>query len=351
VSQGGQARASFSNWGPQISVVAPGEKIIGTVPYRADHQPPNDYYMQQDGTSFATPMVSALAQLLLSQNNLLTPAMVRDLIEQGAVPLADGSTPGWAGAGRIDLAGSLRLVPAAFFGTVSNNGQPVPEGTAVQASVGRQACGQGTTYSNAGQSYYVAYVSPATATAGCGVAGAQVTFTIAGRPAGTGIWQPAAIPLALAVGSTQPVPAATPAAGTGGSVTYHAGWNLVAGPAGTIFTGVSGPIYTLQAEDGQYESLAAGGPAQAGLGYWAYFDQDTSVTLAPDGAQSASVPLPAGQYVMIGNPSGTHAVTVSGADGVLVYDPVRGQYTQATTLQPGQGAWAISATGGVAQLR
>ncbi|HLZ71958.1 MAG TPA: S8 family serine peptidase [Dehalococcoidia bacterium] len=225
VSPGGQTRASFSSYGPEISVVAPGQRITSTVP-QTGRQAPRDLYDQQDGTSFAAPMVAGLAHLLLSQDSLLTPDLVRRLVERGAVPLPPGATPGWSGAGRIDLAASLRLVPAGFYGAVSAGGAPLPDGTPVAAFVNGRPCGQTTTYSSAGGSAYVLYVSAASDVPGCGVAGATVTFTVGGQRAGGGVWRPAAIAQDLAVGA-----AAEPAQLQGAGVSRNStAQPAVAGP-------------------------------------------------------------------------------------------------------------------------
>jgi hypothetical protein len=110
-------------------------------------------------------------------------------------------------------------------------------------------------------------------------------------------------------------------------------------------------MYTLQANDQSYEVVQGVGPAQAGLGYWVYFPRDTAVALAPDGAQSATVQVPAGRFVMAGNPSATRAVTIAGADVAYIFDPTSNGYIAATTLQPGQGAWVYSAAGVVVTLQ
>lgn len=141
------------------------------------------------------------------------------------------------------------------------------------------------------------------------------------------------------------------AAGAGGSsgatATYAAGWNLVGAPASTAY-----PVALYQWDPGQaqYMQLAAGMPAKAGAGYWAYFSGQTSVALSGSGSASLSLPLAAGQWNQIGDPSATSTATVSGADAVYTYDPTTGDYSLTTTLNPGQGAWAYSAAGATVQL-
>ena len=338
---------SVSGWGeafaqglepPQIAVAAPGWKIMSTTVPQGG-QPPFDLYDIESGTSFSTPMVAGLAVLLLSQNPLLTPAQVRSLIQRGATPLAGGE-PNWAGAGRIDLAASLRLVPAAFYGKALVDGAPAPDGTVIEARIGRQVCGQAFTSTKDGQAIYALLVTADSEQAGCGKAGVQVTFTVNGVPSGTVDWKGAGVQLDLPAGATG---AAT---GPTASKLYAAGWNLVAGPAGTRFSGTDGALFTLQPDSEGYTAVQNGGPTRTGFGYWAHFGRDTTVTFAADGPADYSIDLPAGRYVMVGNPSGTRPATVSGADSVLTFDPTKNAYAESRTLQPGQGALVISADGG-----
>jgi PKD repeat protein len=132
----------------------------------------------------------------------------------------------------------------------------------------------------------------------------------------------------------------------GPSVTYPAGWNLVSAPGGTTFSQASGALFTFQAGDANYRSLAPAQGVSAGLGYWAFFTAATTVTFNGNGSTSASISAPAGQYVMIGNPSAANTLRVTGADSVIVYNATSGGYANATTLAPGQGAWALSSAGG-----
>jgi hypothetical protein len=66
-------RASFSNYGTKLDIVAPGVDIYSTTP--------NDNYDTESGTSFAAPQVSAAAALLFSMDNTLTAQEVRNILE------------------------------------------------------------------------------------------------------------------------------------------------------------------------------------------------------------------------------------------------------------------------------
>ncbi len=134
--------------------------------------------------------------------------------------------------------------------------------------------------------------------------------------------------------------------GQSGSVarlTYPPGWNLVAGPAGTVLSGASGSLYSFPAGAQTYRVLPSDTPLEAGAGYWAYFDTLAPQILPASASFSTNLVLPAGAFVLIGNPRAAISV-VYGADVVYIYDAVQG-YESTLTLQPGQGAWAYSARG------
>jgi len=191
----GRSRASFSDWGPEIALAAPGVGIAGTRPN------PNNPYSVEEGTSFSAPIVAGVAALLLSQNPLLTPALLREALQASAVPLPAGDTPGWAGAGRVDMLGALRAVPAAFYGHVTDaDGAPYQPGARVEALIDGHVCGTAQSYAaDDGSTGYVLFVQPATVQPGCGTAGASVTIAIAGVPIATATWAAAAAPLELSV--------------------------------------------------------------------------------------------------------------------------------------------------------
>ncbi len=70
-------RASFSCTGRHISLVAPGERILSTVPRYKSEYASTTMYDSWPGTSMATPHVAAAAALLLAKNPRLTPAQVK----------------------------------------------------------------------------------------------------------------------------------------------------------------------------------------------------------------------------------------------------------------------------------
>ena len=82
------ARASFSNFGLQTGVTAPGVGVLSTMPtYPVTLNTQYGYKLSYDalsGTSMATPVVAGLAGLLLSRNPALTAGQVKGIIESGA---------------------------------------------------------------------------------------------------------------------------------------------------------------------------------------------------------------------------------------------------------------------------
>lgn len=133
---------------------------------------------------------------------------------------------------------------------------------------------------------------------------------------------------------------------SGPTVTYAQGWNLVGGPSGQTFTQADGPLYSYPAGATAYTAVPNTTPISGGQGFWAYFSQSTTVALTGTSSSTASVSAPAGQYIMVGNPSTTQTLTIHGADVAYTWSPSANSYSQATSLTPGQAAWVYVAAGG-----
>ena len=100
-------KASFSNFGTNVHVAAPGASIRSTVV--------SGGYQNWNGTSMASPMVAGLCGLILSADPSLTPAEVENCIESTAEPL-DGTFD--LGAGLIN---AQRAVECAAGSSATNS--------------------------------------------------------------------------------------------------------------------------------------------------------------------------------------------------------------------------------------
>jgi hypothetical protein len=116
------AKASFSNFGMKADVAAPGVAILSTMPtYPVTLTTTYGYSMNYDalsGTSMATPMVSGIAGLVLSQNPNLTPRQVAGIIEASS---GDGLS--WAPNLAFGVVNALKAVSSA---TNSDSAPPSP---------------------------------------------------------------------------------------------------------------------------------------------------------------------------------------------------------------------------------
>ncbi|WP_438351653.1 S8 family peptidase [Paenibacillus sp. FA6] len=93
-------RASFSNYGDYIDVVAPGTSIASTY---LDNQ-----YAALSGTSMASPHVAALAGLIRSRNPNLNNEEVMDLMRESVVDLGDKGRDKYFGYGQVDIYKALK---------------------------------------------------------------------------------------------------------------------------------------------------------------------------------------------------------------------------------------------------
>lgn len=180
---------------------------------------------------------------------------------------------------------------------------------------------------------------------------AQLPTTATPSPTG-GPLPGSATPTATIAPSLPYTPTPTPVAPPppppvgGRQVTYSAGWNLVAGPAGTTFPGAANILYTFQ-EGASYTLQPNIQGVTEGWGYWAYFAAETTVTFSGAGSSFYTTTLGPGQTKMVGNPSGTKDA-VATAEKIYTYSAKTG-YTisfGSATLPVGTGAWVYSTSGG-----
>jgi len=127
-----QTRASYSNTGDYIDVVAPGGDATLGVLQQTFAKPnygtfDNNYYY---GTSMACPHVSATAALLLSENRSLTPDAVRNALESTAVDLGPAGWDASYGHGLLDAAAALTAVAGApWLDESPKEGSVAPSGS------------------------------------------------------------------------------------------------------------------------------------------------------------------------------------------------------------------------------
>jgi hypothetical protein len=94
--------ASFSNFGPTMDLVAPGQGILSTI-LNAKYDSTS-----LQGTSFSAPFVSAAAALLLSTTPSLSPTTVRGILTSTADDLGPAGWDSQYGAGRLNVYEALR---------------------------------------------------------------------------------------------------------------------------------------------------------------------------------------------------------------------------------------------------
>jgi serine protease len=124
------ASPAFSNRDPRFNdIAAPGEDIFSTFPLALTGNRPDcvdqgysscgpEEYRSAEGTSFATPQVTAAAAVLLGTAPSLTQDQVFALLEQSAIDAVPangcsactGGRDRFTGAGRLDQAGALQLL-------------------------------------------------------------------------------------------------------------------------------------------------------------------------------------------------------------------------------------------------
>lgn len=127
--------APFSNFGDRHAVAAPGVDVLSTVPTGPTTLFPegSDGYAALDGTSMATPYVSALASLLLSQGR--TPDDVREVV---AATAANPEGDARLGAGVIDAMAATSSPPGELSSPPAGDDDAAPLESPAQADEPRR---------------------------------------------------------------------------------------------------------------------------------------------------------------------------------------------------------------------
>jgi hypothetical protein len=119
------ARASFSNYGSLVDVMAPGVSI------RTTSNAGDTSYSSVSGTSFACPITAGLCGLIWSRNPTLTPAEVEAIIRSTSQDLGTAGLDDTFGYGRIDAYAALAATP-----DLSNDTVPPANPTGLASTAG-----------------------------------------------------------------------------------------------------------------------------------------------------------------------------------------------------------------------
>lgn len=116
----GETRASFSNWGPEIDVSAPGKSIL-TI------NDSTDGYVAVSGTSIAAPQVAGEASLIRAVHTNLSAQEIKNQIEgqtDKLAAMAGNNRTDEYGYGRVNLGSTIRNLVDYNYETVSQNAYP-----------------------------------------------------------------------------------------------------------------------------------------------------------------------------------------------------------------------------------
>ena len=104
LNETGTDKASFSNYGSTIDVVAPGYVYV------ADEDS-NSSYTNTQGTSFSAPLVTAAIALYIQQNPSATPSEIEEALYDSCDPIDDSGSiyANWAGHGTLNVSKFLGL--------------------------------------------------------------------------------------------------------------------------------------------------------------------------------------------------------------------------------------------------
>ena len=104
--------SSFSNFGPEQELVAPGRDIMSTTPtYLSSRGPfnPSPNYDTLSGTSMATPHVSGVAAMIYATDSTLTNVDVRQILHDSAEDLGAAGWDESFGYGIVDVPAAVEL--------------------------------------------------------------------------------------------------------------------------------------------------------------------------------------------------------------------------------------------------
>ena len=111
-------RASFSNYGTGLDLVAPGIDIFSTTI--------NNSYVSDSGTSFSAPQVSGVAALMLSLNPTLAPDSIRSILRYTCTKISGYSyTSGWNNEVGYGLLNAYAAVKEVLINNLSISGPSV----------------------------------------------------------------------------------------------------------------------------------------------------------------------------------------------------------------------------------
>ncbi|MDM5271040.1 S8 family serine peptidase [Sulfurovum sp. zt1-1] len=109
-------KSAFSNYGPFIDLVAPGESILTT--YLGGK------YVYYSGTSFSSPMVAGVGAMIFGLNPNFTPDEVENILLNSVVDLGDPGEDDMYGKGRLDAQKAVDMA-LEYISTAYQNPVPV----------------------------------------------------------------------------------------------------------------------------------------------------------------------------------------------------------------------------------
>lgn len=107
-TDGNDARAGWSTYGPHVDITAPGVGIWTTVS--------GGSYGAPSGTSFAAPATAATIALMMAANSRLAPADIERLLKSTALDLGDAGWDQLYGAGRVNAGAAVAAAATAQAG-------------------------------------------------------------------------------------------------------------------------------------------------------------------------------------------------------------------------------------------